>query len=154
MHTQIARHVGPTLAQRGADRIHVGPTWGNEVCCRDGLPEVSDYEGKRQESFGFQDVHERIVVDHAVRGQWSPTHPPVTKRTMIILCMCAANERRPYSVTSSLIGWVHSQNDPWKSQENASRDVCRIFPFTDKLIPLEHDECHGYFNYDFLDDIQ
>ena len=26
--TQIARHVGPTLAQRGADRIHVGPTWG------------------------------------------------------------------------------------------------------------------------------
>ena len=26
--THIARHVGPTLAQRGADRIHVGPTWG------------------------------------------------------------------------------------------------------------------------------
>ena len=25
--TQIARHIGPMLAQRGADRIHVGPTW-------------------------------------------------------------------------------------------------------------------------------
>ena len=28
MITQIARYVGPTLAQRGADRIHVGATWG------------------------------------------------------------------------------------------------------------------------------
>ena len=27
---QIARHVGPMLAQRGADRIHVGPTWGQQ----------------------------------------------------------------------------------------------------------------------------
>ena len=26
--TQIARHVGSTLAQRGAERIHVVPTWG------------------------------------------------------------------------------------------------------------------------------
>ena len=26
--SQIARHVGPTLGQRGADRIHVGPPWG------------------------------------------------------------------------------------------------------------------------------
>ena len=26
--TQIERHVGPMLAQRGADRIYVGPTWG------------------------------------------------------------------------------------------------------------------------------
>ena len=25
---QSARHVGPSLDQRGADRIHVGPTWG------------------------------------------------------------------------------------------------------------------------------
>ena len=30
----------------------------------------------------------------------------------IILCMCPANERRRYNVTSSLIGWVHVQNDP------------------------------------------
>ena len=31
----------------------------------------------------------------------------------IILCMRPANERRRYYVTSSLIGWVHAQNDPW-----------------------------------------
>ena len=30
----------------------------------------------------------------------------------IILCMCPANERRRYNVTS-LIGWVHTQNDLW-----------------------------------------
>ena len=30
----------------------------------------------------------------------------------IILCMRPANERWRYSVTSSLIGWAHSQNDP------------------------------------------
>ena len=30
----------------------------------------------------------------------------------IILCMRPANERRRYNVTSSLIGWAHTQNDP------------------------------------------
>ena len=29
-----------------------------------------------------------------------------------ILCMRPANERRRYNVTSPLIGWVHTQNDP------------------------------------------
>ena len=29
-----------------------------------------------------------------------------------ILCMRPANERRRYIVTSSLIGWAHTQNDP------------------------------------------
>ena len=32
----------------------------------------------------------------------------------IILWMCPANERWRYHVTSSLIGWAHSQNDLWK----------------------------------------
>ena len=31
----------------------------------------------------------------------------------IILCTRPANERRRYIVTSSLIDWVHTQNDPW-----------------------------------------
>ena len=31
----------------------------------------------------------------------------------IILWMRPANERRRYIVTSSLIGWAHTQNDPW-----------------------------------------
>ena len=30
-----------------------------------------------------------------------------------ILCMCPANERWRYNVTSSLIGWAHAQYDPW-----------------------------------------
>ena len=34
----------------------------------------------------------------------------------IILCMRPANERRRYIVTSSLIGWAHTQNDPCKCQ--------------------------------------
>ena len=29
----------------------------------------------------------------------------------IILCMCPANERWCYSITSSLMGWAHTQND-------------------------------------------
>ena len=31
----------------------------------------------------------------------------------IILYMCPANERWRYNVTSSLIGWVHAQKDPY-----------------------------------------
>ena len=33
--------------------------------------------------------------------------------TGIILCMRPANERRRYIVTSSLIGWAPTYNDPW-----------------------------------------
>ena len=31
----------------------------------------------------------------------------------IILCIRPTNKRRRYIVTSSLIGWVHTQNDSW-----------------------------------------
>ena len=34
-----------------------------------------------------------------------------------MLCMCPANGRRCYNVTSSLIGWAHTQNDPWTEME-------------------------------------
>ena len=33
-------------------------------------------------------------------------------RRHYILCMCPANGRRCYNVTSSLIGWTHMLNDP------------------------------------------
>ena len=39
------------------------------------------------------------------RGSWA----------RITLWMRPANERRRYIVTLSLIGWAHSQNDPWLS---------------------------------------
>ena len=38
---------------------------------------------------------------------------PCPRYPGIILCMCQANERRRYIVTSSIIGWAHTQNDPW-----------------------------------------
>ena len=37
----------------------------------------------------------------------------IDRVTGIILAMGSANERRRYIVTSSLIGWAHTQNDPW-----------------------------------------
>ena len=33
-------------------------------------------------------------------------------RTVIILGIGSTNERRRYNVTTSLIGWAHTQNDP------------------------------------------
>ena len=36
----------------------------------------------------------------------------------IMLCMRPANERRRYNVTSFLIGWSHTQNDPCKMRMN------------------------------------
>ena len=40
----------------------------------------------------------------------------LAKPSGIILCMRPANERRRYTVTSCLIGWAHTQNDPWPWQ--------------------------------------
>ena len=41
------------------------------------------------------------------------TVPRRTNTTDIILCMRPANERWHYSVTLSLTGWAHTQNDPY-----------------------------------------
>ena len=49
----------------------------------------------------------RLAVTHA-----SP-FPTELQYPEIILCMHATNERRCYNVMSSLIGWAHTQNDPW-----------------------------------------
>ena len=55
-------------------------------------------------------------------SQWETTlhcyvisHWLATYTKWIILCMYPANERWRYIVTSSLIGWVHTQNDPINS---------------------------------------
>ena len=37
------------------------------------------------------------------------------------LCMHPANERRRWNVTSSLTGWAHTENDPWKLYGCCSR---------------------------------
>ena len=43
----------------------------------------------------------------------------------IILCMRPANERQCYIVTSPLIGWAHTQNDPCMSRQTVSLGVCQ-----------------------------
>ena len=50
---------------------------------------------------------------YQVIGTQNEKETKYTSQSGIKLCMCPANERRRYIVTSSLIGWVHSQNDPW-----------------------------------------
>ena len=39
----------------------------------------------------------------------------------IILCMRPANERRRYIITSSLIGWAHTENYLWRSEINETK---------------------------------
>ena len=47
------------------------------------------------------------------------------RNTGNILCMHPANERRPDIVTSSLIGWAHISNEPWKySYQMSLRTIC------------------------------
>ena len=46
----------------------------------------------------------------AIGTPYLPSHRWATE---IILCMRPANERWRYTVALSLIGWVHTQNDPW-----------------------------------------
>ena len=48
----------------------------------------------------------------AIDGRGDICNAPNGEYTGIILGMDSANERRRYIVTSSLIGWVHTQNDP------------------------------------------
>ena len=42
----------------------------------------------------------------------SPTLSVLIDMLGIILCMHSGNERWRYTVTPSLIGWAHMQNDP------------------------------------------
>ena len=58
-----------------------------------------------------------ILIDITVSdNNFSETLPggsPSMDDPGIFLCMCPANERRRYIATSALIGWAHTQNDPW-----------------------------------------
>ena len=63
----------------------------------------------------------------------------------IILCMHPANERWCYRVTPSLIGWVHTQSDPWVWGSNqycfinkncGSSDFSFMTEKTTKIFPI------------------
>ena len=53
------------------------------------------------------------------------TEPLFSKQldTGTIMYMHTANERRRYIVTSSPIGWVHTQNDPWRRLASTSLEI-------------------------------
>ena len=56
------------------------------------------------------DVTVQCLSSHCQKG-----HVGLVGYSGIILCMHPANERRCYNVTLSLIGWAHTQNEPWIS---------------------------------------
>ena len=47
----------------------------------------------------------------------------------IILCMRPANGRRRYNVTSSLIGWTHTQKDPSQVENWTNLFTCKQLIF-------------------------
>ena len=92
------------------------------------------------------------MTAHIITDDWSPTssragHQSVTTTTFfckncenrkwainytgIFLCMRSANERRCYMVTSSLIGWAHTQNDHWLHHSLNSL-ICNLPPPSNK----------------------
>ena len=79
---------------------------------------------------------------------WSPRvtyHPAVG----MILCIRPANEGRRYTVTPSLIGWAHTQNDHWPvcPQTPPIKVIIRLLFWSDSMKP-GHDGRH--FTHDFL----
>ena len=52
-------------------------------------------------------------ITHTIQHKWWYGCPGYGWNPGIQLGNASANERRCYNVTSSLIGWVHTQNGPW-----------------------------------------
>ena len=58
------------------------------------------------------------VMDRRGRWFYSQQITVWEYKTGIILCMYPTNGRQCYNVTSFLIDWVHTQNDPCKQEQN------------------------------------
>ena len=76
----------------------------------------------------YSDVIMSLIVSHITSltivhsTPWSKGVDKVLYYTWIILCMCPAIKRRSYNIVmSSLIGWVHTLNDPWEANQLASQ---------------------------------
>ena len=61
--------------------------------------------------------------------------------TRIILCMSPVNERRHYIETTSLIGWVHIQNDSWYKEYLSS---CKDSHYIDEMVMRLSYLCNGH----------
>ena len=59
----------------------------------------------------------------------------------IILCMHAANEGWRYTVTPSLLGWAHTQNDPWIYNSEVSI-VLILYPIVHCALGIKINEVH------------
>ena len=84
--------MGPTWGPSGANRTQVGPMlapWTLPSKCIMGW-------------WHFTNLPIQLDFSSAVAG--------------IILCMCPSNERWRYNVTPSLIGWLHTENDPYSDR--------------------------------------
>ena len=75
------------------------------------------------DAFGYNLIHGiRLPIFFMVTLLARINDPGAVKMTYtgIILCMRPANGRRRYNVTSSLIGWAHTQKDPCVNGQNRS----------------------------------
>ena len=66
---------------------------------------------------------------HHLSGQWDPCLHIWRWCKRIILCMHTAHERQLYTVTPSLIGWGHTQNDPWVCRPNVPMPTNFMSPY-------------------------
>ena len=67
------------------------------------------HESHKSISYDTKTLQETVVFLRMSRGQML-----LLNRARGILCMHPANERQRYNVRSSLLGWAHTQNDPWE----------------------------------------
>ena len=106
-------------------------------CCCNSRPTMINHDYNMTKQFRikriYHEIHSTKSSDIAYLPPLWCTHLSLTTgvvalhipswRPGIILCMRPANERRCYIVTSSLIGWAHSQNDPWKGHVKLSGEL-------------------------------
>ena len=103
----------------------------------------------------FHDYIFKMTV--SPRGRWVTHHDVMGSWTGNILCMRPANERWRKSVTSSLIGWAHAQNDHWWIMQRVGiTHLCHSFWFCRRGIPaiIQHkDVGFGQFWAHFVEEI-
>ena len=94
--------------------------WGNIrsdlssiVASEDAIENFSTQNGKKLCVNITENYWKSLHIFIHPEGSVSANTGCCCKALGIILCMCPGNERWRYNVTPSLIGWAHTQNDPW-----------------------------------------
>ena len=92
--------------------------------CEGDLSNSPHKEPVIQKAFLCYDVFINRAI-YEILWAYTPTHSHISG---IVLCMGSANERRRYIVTSSLIGWAHTQNDPGEYMYSSTLFALSISP--------------------------